>query len=167
MHVDDDHMFHGAGLIQIAEDPQFTAINSFNLGKNRVSRSTFLINSDIGVFFKYASKPKPPHGEYQFHFNEENRDELDAISKKALKTFVGLVCIEAREICCLRLAQLRRLIALRRDSKGEDEVVCSVMTTLEKGKGFRVYVNAPGVKNKYLGKKLIIRRNAFPSRLFK
>jgi len=29
VHIDDDHMFHGAALTQIAEHPAFTAINSF------------------------------------------------------------------------------------------------------------------------------------------
>ncbi len=32
MTIHDDHMYHGAALIQIAEHPQFTAINSLKLG---------------------------------------------------------------------------------------------------------------------------------------
>ena len=33
MKIRDDHMFHGAALIQIAEHPRFTAINSLVVGK--------------------------------------------------------------------------------------------------------------------------------------
>ena len=58
MKINDDHMYHGAALIQIAEDPRFTAINVFQGGEG-VSRSAFRINADIGVFLKYATKPKP------------------------------------------------------------------------------------------------------------
>jgi len=31
MNIDDNHMYHGAALIQIAEHPQFTAINSLKV----------------------------------------------------------------------------------------------------------------------------------------
>ena len=59
MKINDDHMYHGAALTQIAEHPQFTAINAFKHA-NRPSRSAFRINDDIGVYLKYASKPKGP-----------------------------------------------------------------------------------------------------------
>ena len=35
MKIDDDHMYHGAVLLQIAEHPRFTAINTIELsGQN-------------------------------------------------------------------------------------------------------------------------------------
>ena len=48
MKINDDHMYHGAALIQIAEHPQFTAINSFP-HDGHASRSAFLVNLDIGM----------------------------------------------------------------------------------------------------------------------
>jgi hypothetical protein len=49
MKIDDDHMYHGAALIQIAEHPQFTAINSFE-GKLAHYENTYRINGDVAVY---------------------------------------------------------------------------------------------------------------------
>ena len=97
MKINDDHMFHGAALTQIAEHPEFTAINAFKMGK-RVSRSAFRINDDIGVYVKYASKPKAPFDEYVFTFNSEHLEELDAIAKVVSDAYLALVCVEGRHI---------------------------------------------------------------------
>ena len=56
MKIDDDHMYHGAVLLQIAEHPRFTAINTIELSGQK-SRSAYRINDRIGIFLKYASKP--------------------------------------------------------------------------------------------------------------
>ena len=40
MKINDDHMFHGAALTQIAEHHQFTAINGIRIGK-KLSRCAF------------------------------------------------------------------------------------------------------------------------------
>lgn len=96
MRVDDDHMYHGAALIQIAEDPQFTAINSFKLAAG-VSRSAYRINDDIGVYLKYASKPTPAYREYLFTFQKQHLAELAAIAKATEKVFAALVCVKARQ----------------------------------------------------------------------
>jgi hypothetical protein len=66
MKINDDHLFHGAALTQIAEHPQFTAINAVRF-KGVLSRSAFRINDSLGVYLKYAQKPKQPAGDYIFH----------------------------------------------------------------------------------------------------
>src|ERR1700730_11063603 len=110
MKIDDDHLYHGAALIQIAEHPQFTAINSFK-GKLADYENAYRINSDIAVYLKYASKPTKSHQEYVFTFNKANLAELEALAKVNGKTFLALVCVDAREVCCLPYDQLLRLIA--------------------------------------------------------
>jgi hypothetical protein len=165
MTIDDDHLYHGAALIQIAEDPQFTAINSLALPSG-VSRSAYRINDSIAVYLKYASKPKGAVKEYQFTFTKEHLDELEAISEVAPDLFVALVCVQAREICCLTYAQLNQLIGYRRTDVGHDEDQYVVLVTMPKGKSFRAYVNAAGVRNRFTGKQLIIARNAFPGSIF-
>ena len=117
MKIDDDHMFHGAALIQIAEDPQFTAINSFKLAAG-VSRSAYRINDDIGVYLKYASEPTPAFREYGFTFQKQHLAELEEISKAAVKVFVALVCVKARQVCCLPYQDLLTLVNTRRAAKG-------------------------------------------------
>ena len=67
MKINDDHMYHGAALTQIAEHEQFTAINAFEHG-GKTSRSAFIVNHDIGVYLKYAGKPVGRYKEYQFTF---------------------------------------------------------------------------------------------------
>jgi hypothetical protein len=45
MKINDDHMYRGAALTQIAEHPRFTAINAF-----KFSRSAFKANDGIGIY---------------------------------------------------------------------------------------------------------------------
>ena len=124
MTIDDEHMFHGAALIQIAEDPQFTAINSFKLPSG-VSRSAYRINDDIGVYLKYANKPTPAYQEYGFTFQQQHLDELAEIAKMTERVFAALVCVKARQICCLSYGQLTKLIDARKNAKGADETSTS------------------------------------------
>jgi hypothetical protein len=93
--VNDDHIYHGAALTQIAEHPQFTAINAFKT-PGGISRSAFKINDDIGVYLKYATKPKPPHSEYQFTFRKDHLKELQDIAEKVSQVHVALVCVAAK-----------------------------------------------------------------------
>jgi len=163
--IDDDHMYHGAALIQIAEHPQFTAINSLKLGGN-VVQLAYKVNDEIAVYLKYAGKSVPKFGEYPFTFLDSHLTELSNIAEANPKTFVALVCVRDREVCCLTYAQLQQLITRRKTAKGEPEKQYVVLVTVPKGKSMRVYVNAPGVKKKTLGKSLLINRNAFPGSLF-
>ena len=165
MKIDDDHMYHGAALIQIAEDPQFTAINSFKLAAG-VSRSGYRINDDIGVYLKYASKYTPAYREYGFTFRKQHLAELAEIAKVSTKVFAALVCVKARQICCLGYSDLVRMVDARKAKKGSAEDQYVVLVTLPAGKSFRVYVNAPGVRKTMLGHPLIVNRNDFPSVIF-
>ncbi|MCE9673022.1 hypothetical protein LY474_34970 [Myxococcus stipitatus] len=165
MKIDDDHIYHGAALTQIAEHPQFTAINVFK-GPKGNSRSAFKINDDIGVYLKYATAPKKSHSEYQFSFRQEHLDELRAISARVSRVFVALVCVEGKEICCLNLDELMALIDCRRQAKGTSEEQYTILLQLPHRGRFRAYVNAPGRKNLKQGKNLIIPRSDFPAKLF-
>jgi len=165
MKIDDDHMYRGAALIQIAEDPNFTAINSLRTAAG-VFHNAYRINQDIAVYLKYSSKPTPAFDEYPFTFTQTHLEELEAIASVSLKLFVVLVCVEDRQICCLRYSQLLDLIDYRRKSKGADESQYVVLATLPQGKAFRAYVNAAGLRKKFTGKQLIVRRNAFPGVIF-
>lgn len=109
MKINDDHLYHGAALTQIAEHAQFTAINAFRDGK-KVSRSSFLINNDIAVYFKYSTKPTKAFKEYSFTFNKSHLKELKEIESRAKKAFVALVCVEDRQICLISRTELTELI---------------------------------------------------------
>ena len=163
MKIDDDHLYHGAALIQIAEHPQFTAINSFKL-KSGVCRSAYRINNDIGIYIKYASRPNSM-SEYVFTFNGEHLAELQEIEQNTNTLFVVLVCVKAREICVLPYAALLQLIKLRQNAKGSPESTYNILVTVPRNKQLRVYVNKPNTKNKVLGRKPY-KRSAFPNVLF-
>jgi len=164
MKINDDHMYHGAALTQVAEHPQFTAINAFQQG-GHASRSGFLVNHDIGVYLKYASEPTKPYSEYHFTFHADHLAELEALNKKAGRVFIVLVCVRAKEICCITYVEFEALIAKRRVARGATEDSYLVLVTCPQGKSFRVYVNAPGQKKKALGNR-IVPRNRFPNELF-
>lgn len=164
MHVHEDQLYYGAGVIQVAEDRHFTAINAFKYrGKN--SRCAFVVNDDIGLYMKYCSHPVGKNEEYQFGFDLDNLKELERLSKRTGNVFVGLVCVEKREICCLSYACLLEMIAERKKAKGADENRYIILASLPTRGRFRVYLNAPRTKGMLIGEK-IIPRNAFPSLLF-
>ena len=165
MKIDDDHMYHGAALTQIAEHPQFTAINRLTTATGG-ARSTFRINHNIGIYLKYATSARRPYLEYQFTFVENHLQEIDEIAAKVERAFVVLVCVRAREICCLSAADLRGLVQRRQGAVGFAEDQCTVIATLPKNKKVRVYVNQPNKKGAILGNPLLIARKSFPSVLF-
>jgi len=117
MKIHDDHMYHGSALIQIAEHPEFTAINSLSV-KGQKLQNSYRINGEIGVHFKYASTPKKAWQEYQFTFPSDELDELSQTLDVVEKLFLGLVCVKDREICCLSYDQLKSLIDRRMADKG-------------------------------------------------
>ncbi len=165
VYIDDDHQYHGAALIQIAEHPEFTAINSLKL-KGKIVRAAYKINKNIAVYVKYAAKPHGRFKEYMFTFRNEHLDTISSLSKANPKSFVALVCVKGRHICCLTVAELNKLVETRKDEAGKTEDQYLILVTMPKGKSMRVYVNQPGRKKTMLGKPLIVSRNAFPAVLF-
>lgn len=165
MKIHDDHLYHGAALTQIAEHPQFTAINALKIGP-KIIHVAYRINNDISVYFKYATKPTPRFQEYVFSFTQDHLNELAAIVKTTPKAFVALVCVKDREICSLPYSDLLELIARRKNANGASEDVYTIIVTAPKGKSLRVYVNEPGKKKTILGEASIVSRNAFPEKIF-
>jgi len=167
LRIDKNHLYHGAALLQIAEDPHFKAINPIMVAKS-ASRSAYDIHGSkkrAGVYLKYATDPTPSYGEYVFNFQDEHLAELDEIAPIVPKLFLALVCVSAREICCLQYEQLLALIQERKKRRGAAEDTYTVLVTAEKGKSFRVYMNVPGVKKTKFGE-LTISRNDFPKAIF-
>jgi hypothetical protein len=165
MKIHDDHLYHGAALIQIAEHPQFTAINSLKL-KTKILRTAYKINDDIGVYLKYARRPTKTFKEYPFTFHKDHLKELSDISEVIDKLFLALVCVKARAVCCLSYGELTALIERRKRARKADEDQYTILVTIPQGKSLRVYVNVPGEKKKILGRQLIVPRNSFPNKLF-
>ena len=102
MQVHDDHLYHGAALIQIAEDKRFTAIKFELKLSTGVSRSAYRINDTIGVYVKYASKPRGAVKEYQFTFLKDHLDELVAIEKKVPNYSLRLFAFKAAKYAASR-----------------------------------------------------------------
>lgn len=165
MKVDDNHMYHGAALIQIAEHPQFTAINSVHL-ENKLLHCSFRINDSIGIHIKYSSQPKPPFGEYVFNFGKKAKGELNKLLEISESVYIALVCVKARQICCISEDEFRAWLERRRIAFGKKEEVSTFLVRIPSGKSIRVDMNQPGTKGKYLGKSQIVPRNRFPKVLF-
>lgn len=165
MNIKNDHLYHGAALTQIAEHPQFTAINAFKL-TNGISRSAFSVNNNIGVYLKYATEPKGQFDEYTFTFTTSNLDEIKELETKFDKVYTALVCVKDREICCLPTTDLNRMVAARKAAKKATESQYVIIARLQKAGRFRVYTVPPGVKKQILGKETMIARKDFPNVLF-
>lgn len=118
------------------------------------------------MYFKYRTEPTSGYKEYTFNFAEEHLDDLARIADQNQHTFIALVCVKAREICCISYQQLTKLVDARRKAKGEDEGAYVVCVTAQQNKKLRAYVNVPGKKGKYL-KQYVIARSAFPGVIFR
>jgi hypothetical protein len=165
MHIDDDHLYYGSALIQIAEDPHFTAINAVRY-KGRTSRCGFRINKSIGVHIHYRSKPQGKRVPiYTFAFSRENLVELRRMSKR-MQVFLALVCVKNRAICCLPYADFLRLIHQRRAEKGYREDTYTIEVWVGKGHRFRVGISTPGTRRQWADH-VIIPRTDFPRALFR
>ncbi len=164
MKINDEHMYHGAALNQIAEDPHFTAINAFRTN-GELSRASFIINDDIGIYLKYAGKPLGPFDEYKFTFHADHLAELDRLAGRCARVFLGLVCVQGDHICCLPYADLQHMVDLRRKNAGVDEEQYQILVVLPTRKSFRVYINPRGAKGRKMGER-VVNRNEFPSCLF-
>jgi hypothetical protein len=122
---------------------------------------------DREVLQRFPSKPTAnKFKEYPFTFKKEQLAELEAISNASTKSFLALVCVKDRGICCIAYGQLKELIERRKKAKGGPEDQYTVLVTISKGKAFRAYVNAPGQKKTILEKELVVARNAFPNSIF-
>lgn len=160
MKIHEEHLNHGAALYQIANHRKFTAINALKV-KGKVSRSAFRINDSTNVYLKYATSPAGVFTEYQFTFNCQHREELQAIDNLEEALYLALICIEDREICCIDYSQFEELFQARTVAAGVVKTQFVILVNLRKGKNFRVYVNPPNTKGKML-KFLKIPRNRFP-----
>jgi hypothetical protein len=172
MYIDDDHYYYGAAIIQIAEDESFTAINDYQENDEAVE-CAYRVNGDIGLHLGYRTKvvqtykeDKKPVNEYHFAYDDNSLRLLDRMSKRYKKLFLGLVCVPDRQICCLAFAELEELITARRQAKGNVESRYTIHVALPKGREFRVFVNPPREKNKFLEPRIKIAQKAFPTRIF-
>lgn len=166
MKIRTEHQHLGAALMQIAENDNFTAINPLRLNGGNVNNA-FLINADTCVFLKYGQEPKTT-GEYQFTFTADQLQSVEAAGQhyQKQKVFVGLVCVEAQEICCLDALQFDVMIAARVKTANATEDSYQVLVTAPDGKSLRAYTNASGRKGIIAGKETVISRNRFPGCLF-
>ena len=75
MTIDDNDLYYGAALKQIADHKLFKSINA-EWQANEKSRCAYRINTDIGVYIRAATKPV--NNEYIFNFKRENLEEITA-----------------------------------------------------------------------------------------
>lgn len=165
MKIDDDHFYHGAALIQVAEHTKFTAINSLKIGEETYT-NVYRVNDDVAVYIKYATNPNKSHSEYAFTFQRDHLESLKEIAGHCKSTFLALVCVKDRIICCLSYKELCDLIAMRKKIKGEEENQYAILVTAPTRKNLRVYINAPGVKGQMIGEPLLVPRNRYPDVIF-
>ena len=164
MKINDDHMYHGAALTQIAEHPVFKAINAF-WSNGKKSSCAFRINDTTGIYIKYAGVPRGSASEYVFTFTQTHLAELTKLREHCTSDFAVFVCIGAKAICTLSYGQVMKLIKLRQKARGESEEQYQIIITAPANKQFRAYVNKPSRKGLMMGQTKVA-RNAFPEILF-
>ena len=165
MKIDDEHMYHGAALTQIAKDPRFSGIGPFQ-HESSASKRSFIINGAVGVYLQYSKRPVSAFNEYHFSFGDGELTELGSLRAKTESVALALVCVQDGEICAVPYEELLRLIDLRRTAYGRDEEMYVIAVKVLKGRMFRVYVSAPGKDGRMLDDAVKVARSKFPARLF-
>jgi hypothetical protein len=74
MKIDKEDLYYSAAILQVAEHKSFKAINRLPA---RGLSHTYLINTDVGLHLKYASKPH--QGSYHFSFSAGHMEALDKL----------------------------------------------------------------------------------------
>ena len=166
MKIRKEHQFHGAALTQIAEHPQFTAINAVRTTGDKISRSAFRINDEIGIYLKYATSPVQSSDDYIFTFEPSHKEELQKLRDMCQKVFIVLICVKGSEICCIPYRDLTRWFKKRYSEVGKNEETSTLLVGLPRNKSFRVNMNQPGTRGTYLDHPQIVSRNRFPKALF-
>ncbi|KTB99747.1 MULTISPECIES: hypothetical protein [Pseudomonas syringae group] len=165
MKIRTEHQNLGAALMQIAEHDSFTAINPLRIGNAKINNA-FLINTDTCLFLKYGQEPKRSTHEYQFTFRADHVTAIRSAGEVNPKVFIGMMCIEDQEICCIDLQQFNELIAARTQSHGSTEDSYQLLITMPEGRSLRVYTNASGRRGVVAGQEMIVSRSRFPVCLF-
>jgi hypothetical protein len=132
MEIKAKHRNIGAALMQIAEHKQFTAINALKIRDEKIINA-FKVNDDILIYCKYASEPQE-NDEYVFNLKDEHIDNIGTMKKQSKNLFMVLICVEAREICCMSYKQLMQLIGYRKKSAREIEDQYNILVSLASGK---------------------------------
>lgn len=164
MKINNDHMYHGAALTQIAEHAQFTSINAVRIS-GELSRSAFRVNDTIGVYLKYATEPKAG-ADYVFTFTESNKAELAKLSRMCEEIYIALICVVDRQVCCISYDEFVNWIQRREDVLRRTEVTSTILVRLPKGKAFRLNMNMPRRRGVYLDDDQLVARNRYPNVLF-
>ena len=172
MHIDEDHLYYGAAVIQIAEHESFTAINDHR-EQGAPIECVYKVNHDKWVYLKYRTKRSRSYTdegsryyEYQFIFNRDSLAQIERLHAQNTPVFLGLICVQDREICCLSHAELLDLVGRRRRSRGIDEDQHVIYVSLREGGAFRCFVARPNTKGRRIGKPLTVARKKFPGRIF-
>ena len=174
MTIDDNDLYYGAALKQIADHRLFKSINAERQVGEK-SRCAYRINTDIGVYIRAATKPV--NGEYVFNFKATNIEELKALGQICRKLFIVLVCYNAkaitrgsrmphyRQICVLRPSQIEALIKARGTNLGSLGQI-NILITVPESRSMRASVTMPGTKGRRMELTRKIPRNAFPQMIF-
>ena len=165
MKIHDDHLYHGAALLQIAEHPEFTAINPLELGERNL-RVAYKVNDNIAIYLKYATRPTGRYKEYVFTFSAAQLADIYNVRMLLSSIFIALVCVADREVCCLSEAELRSMVMARESEIGDEEDSVTVLVSIQQGKSLRAYVNVPGQRKGEALEVHVVPRGAFPAKLF-
>lgn len=143
MKIQEQDLYHGPALMQIAEHPSFTGLN-----KADAKYGHYIVNADRRLFVKYSSADASP---WPFTFQPNEMKAIQGDIAAGARTFVCLICGEST-ICCLNQSELVEVIKI--DSRGAQWV------RVEVPKGGSQHVSGSRGKLRYT-----IPHNAFPAKV--
>lgn len=101
--IQEQDLYHGPALMQIAEHSSFTGLN-----KADAKYGHYIVNADRRLFVKYSGSQVSP---WPFTFQPAEMKAMAADIASGAKTFICLVCGQFT-ICCLNQDELAVLIKL-------------------------------------------------------
>lgn len=145
MKIQEQDIYHGPALMQIAEHKSFKALN-----KADERYGHYLVNADIRLWAKHSTAGEGP---WSFTFHPTDLEGLRDDLETGASVYVALTCGH-HTICCLSAKDLETLIDL------DDTVQQWVRVEAPAGKQMRVTGSLSSKQP------LLVAHNSFPNRLF-
>jgi hypothetical protein len=144
MKIQQKHLFHGAALTQIVEDPRFTALN-----KADEKYGHYQINHNKRLLVKYTANNRSP---WSFTLQSDDIDTIMNDIYSEQESFLCLVCGK-KTICILTAEEFENLV----DANSENAQWIKVESPPNSG------MRVSGSEGNILS---VIAHNTFPKKLF-
>lgn len=99
--IDKLHYYHGAAIVSLLENENFSVSRKGLLG--------YVVNNKVFIFVKYTTKSRSP---WRFSFDQEDIDRCSKMAAEYNSVVIGLVC-GGDGICAINWSEAQMLLGVK------------------------------------------------------